>query len=69
MAENAFLEFALKENLQIITLEDSHHKSFPKPLQNYLARFNLASENHSNVKAETSRSVLNGVWESSELND
>ena len=69
MAENAFLEFALKENLQIITLEDSHQKSFPKPLQNYLARFNLASENHSNGKAESPASVLNGVWESSELND
>lgn len=67
--EKPLLDFALRGKFLIITLEESHQKSFPKPLQNYLAGFNILFENHSNDQAAISRAVLSGVWESSELND
>ncbi len=38
----SFKEFANAENFLITNLEDSHQKSFPKPLENYL--HNLGSE-------------------------
>ena len=31
------MDFAQKENFVITNLEESHQKSFPKPLENYLA--------------------------------
>ena len=36
-SENIFKDFAQKEGFQIVSFEDSHQKSFPKPLQNYLS--------------------------------
>ena len=37
-SEKLFLEFAQQENFTITDLEESHQKSFPKPLENFLNR-------------------------------
>ena len=44
------MDFAQKENFVITNLEESHQKSFPKPLENYLASIFKDKNQNSSVK-------------------